>query len=442
MRLQYSPFRRGAVFSLTLLIAVTLTACGAPPKSRGLIDEIDDATMSEHELRARVTEFAREVMGHMKARSYKVYALAKDSESRRNALLAAIRSNESTIRAATHSDPVISLADLWALIVQIRQFVSRGDDNLINDTDVQIMGNIDRLEQGVLDIANDLGGPSFVAEAQAKIESWALENPISSDYYRPSVGPVLAASFKETAKGLSSVAQTLDDRLASISDRLEILNSQLPQQITWHAAMLVENSIGDLDIEEMAARTNRILTMVEQAPQSIEAQRDAVLDEINRQRTDTLGVVDTQRDLILGDFDRQRTETLAELQTTVDDTLSTILEVRDATFARIDATLVSTLDRLDGESESLVADIDAEDAGRHRSRLLAGPVARGSGARRRRCDRRMGAAQTPGPAVGPGRARLRGQGRLPGSAGHAPREGAAPSDRSSGFRRWRHRPGG
>ncbi len=360
MRSHHSAFQLGAVVFLSLLVAVALTACGAP-KPQGMIYEIEGARINEHELRARVTEFAREVMGHMKARSYQVYDSAKDSRSRRNALLAAIRVNQMTIDAATHSDPVIALADLWALIVQMRNFFeSDRAGELGADEDGVILFEIDALEEKVIAIADDLGGPSFVANVQDKIETWAQDHPIAGDFYRPSVGPVFAASFKETTKGMFSMAQTLDDRLAGISARLESLTDQLPQQITWHAALLIEDLIGDLDIEEMADQTERILTMVEQTPQAIEAQRDAVLEEINRQRTDTLGVVDTQRDLILEDLDRQRTETLAEFQTMVDGTLSKVLEVRDVTFARIDTTLVSTLDRLDGESESLVADIDAK----------------------------------------------------------------------------------
>jgi len=274
-------------------------------------------------------------------------------------LLTTIRINEMTIDAATHSDPVVALADLWALTVQMRNFFeSDRAAELIPGHSGVILSEIGELEESVIAIADDLGGPSYVVDAQDWIEQWAKEHPLTGKLYRPTVGPKAAATFKETSKGVFSVTQTLDDRLADISVRIEILNSQLPQQITWHAAMLFEDLIGDFDIEAMADQIERILTMVEQAPQTIEAQRDEVLQEINRQRTDTLSVVDTQRDLILGDLDRQRVETLAELQTTVDSTLVKVLEVRDATFARLETTITSTLDRLDGESEQIVNDID------------------------------------------------------------------------------------
>ena len=129
-----SAISRGAVILLPVLVLVALTACAAP-KTEGLIRQLDDARMSEHELRVHIVELAREVMGRMKARSYDVYAAATDTESRRAALTIAIRTSEMTVDATTHSDPMISLADLWALIVQMRAFSTRrlgdGDERLV-----------------------------------------------------------------------------------------------------------------------------------------------------------------------------------------------------------------------------------------------------------------------------------------------------------------------
>jgi hypothetical protein len=315
--------------------------------------------MSEHELRVHMVELAREVMGRMKARSYDVYAAATDTESRRAALMLAIRTSEMTVDATTHSDPMISLADLWALILQMRAVMTSDEGKYILHQKEEMLNGLREVEEKIFALADELGGPSFAVKARETIETWARENPLTGNLYRPSVAPLTAAAFKAKGNGLFSVAESLDESVSSVATRIEILNDQLPQQITWRAALLIEDLIGDLDIEGLAQQTQRVMTMVEEAPGALEIQRDAVLQDIDRQRIDTLGVVDMQRDLILAEIDRQRTETLDDLQTTVDDTLATVLEVHDATFARIDATLVSTLDRLDGESESLVADIDA-----------------------------------------------------------------------------------
>jgi len=359
MRSHHWAISRGAVVLLPVVVLVALTACAAP-KTAGFIRQIDDARMSEHELRVHMVELAREVMGRMKARSFDVYAAATDAESRRAALMIAIRTSEMTIDATTHSDPMICLADLWALIVQMRAFMSsdQGSKYIVGQKE-EILNGLRVVEEKIFALADELGGPSFAAKARETIETWARENPLTGNLYRPSVAPLTAAAFKAKAKGLFSVAESLDESVSSVATRIEILNDQLPQQIIWRAALLIEDLIGDLDIEGLAQQTHRVMTMVEEAPGAIEIQRDAVLQDINRQRIDTLGAIDVQRELLLAEIDRQRTETLDDLQTTVDDTLAKVLEVRDATFERIDTTLMSTMDRLDGTSESLVEDIDA-----------------------------------------------------------------------------------
>ena len=123
--------------------------------------------------------------------------------------------------------------------------------------------------------------------------------------------------------------------------------------------MLVEDLLGDLDIEAVVDQAERVMTMVEQAPQAIEEQRDAVLQEIDRQRVDTLKEVDKHRELITRELDRQRTETLASIDTTIDGTLTRILQERDATVARFDTTLASTLDRIHDESAATVAQVES-----------------------------------------------------------------------------------
>ena len=58
------------------------------------------------------------------------------------------------------------------------------------------------------------------------------------------MAPLTAAAFKARGKGLYSVAESLDESVSSVATRIEILNDQLPQQITWRAAMLLEDFIG------------------------------------------------------------------------------------------------------------------------------------------------------------------------------------------------------
>ena len=360
MRMNHWTCSPAAVVLAIALGVVGLSACSARQPGQGLISDFKAAKVNRHELQVRLAEVEREFAGHIKSISYEIYKAANDSTTRRRALLVAIRSNEMLIDAATHSDPVISLADMWALITQMRElFESDRGSAYFPEHNQELVAGLDELEQRIIAIANDLAGPAIVEDSRKAIEQWAKDNSLEGRLYRPSIASIHAASLNKRHRGLFSVAETLDESVSRVAMRIEILNNQLPQQITWHAAMLIEDLLDDLDIEAVIDQARRVMTLAEQAPQIIDEQRDAVLRDIDRQRVDTLDEVDRHRELITAELDRQRTETLASIETTVDGTLTRILHERDETLARFDTTLASTLDRIHDESATTVAQVES-----------------------------------------------------------------------------------
>ncbi|MEE8458460.1 MAG: hypothetical protein V3S08_01235, partial [Phycisphaerales bacterium] len=286
------------------LAAAAIPACSAPPK-QGLIDEISDATMGRHELRARLRDVAYEIIGHSKARSYEIYSTAHDSRNRWNALQLAIRSNEMIITAITHDDPVASLLDTWALIVQMRHlFESDVGRDLFPDHADEILAGAMLAESEIDSLAERLAGPERTELGRKKIESWALEHPLTAGMYRPSFETEIVGLIPEQQRNLFSVADTLDETVNRLSTRLEILNNQLPQQISWQAGLLIEQRLGDVDIQALAAQSERVMTLVEGIPQLIDTQRQEVFRQVDLQRADTLRQVEVIRDETLAEIDR------------------------------------------------------------------------------------------------------------------------------------------
>lgn len=110
--------------------------------------------------RARLREVAYEIIENSKARSYAIYATAQDSRTRWKALQLAIRSNEMIIAAITHNDPVTSLLDTWALIVQMRNlFESDIGRELFPDNADEIVAGAVRAETKIVALASNLSGP-------------------------------------------------------------------------------------------------------------------------------------------------------------------------------------------------------------------------------------------------------------------------------------------
>lgn len=91
--------------------------------------------------------------------------------------------------------------------------------------------------------------------------------------YRPSFATEIVGLMPEQERNLFSVADTLDETGNRLSTRLEILNNQLPQQVSWQAALLIEQRLGDVDIQALAAQSERVMILVEELPQLIVTQR-------------------------------------------------------------------------------------------------------------------------------------------------------------------------
>ena len=109
--------------------------------------------------------------------------------------------------------------------------------------------------------------------------------------------------------------QNIEETVNRVSTRMEILNNQLPRQITWQAGLFIEQRLGDVDLDALAARSVRVMTLVEEVPQLIETQRAEIFRQVDLQRADTLRQVEEIRDETLAEIDRQRIATIASLDT-------------------------------------------------------------------------------------------------------------------------------
>jgi len=318
------------------LAAAAISACSAPPK-QGLIDNIPDARMGRHELRVRLREVAYEIIGHSKARSSDIYATASDSSTRWNALQLAIRSNEMLIAAFTHDDPVASLLDTWALIIQMRHlFESDIGRDLFPDHADEILAGAVLAEIKIVSLAERLAGPERTELGRKKIESWAIEHPLTAGMFRPSFTTEVVGLIPTQERNLFSVADTLDETVNRLSMRLEILNNQLPQQISWQAGLLIEQRLGEVDIQALAAQTERVMTLVEETPQFIDAQREEIFRQVDLQRADTLQRVEVIRDDTLAEIDRQRIATIASLDTAIAAVFDRIHDESSLTVERVE----------------------------------------------------------------------------------------------------------
>jgi hypothetical protein len=336
-----------------LLLCALAAGCASKPRE-GMISGVEGATMSERELRARVTELALQISGNMEQDAGNILTGGGDAEMRRKAIFMAIRVNEVLVRATGHRDALVSFVDIWAFTAQLCDYFETGAArDTYGEYQPIAIEAARRAEANAAALAEEIGGILLVEDADQKFEDWVSKHPMEGGLYRPSIGPLAAQMTTPRGRSIFSATETLEEGLDRVSHRIEILNSQLPKQLLWRAGVLAE-----FKIEQAVAATEGL-------PAIVQEQRDLVMQEVDRQRTETLRAVDEQRvatikaldemvDSAVGAIDQEREETFDDIKTIMDDTFVRIEDQRAKTVEDVRVLLAGMVQDAEVNAESVV----------------------------------------------------------------------------------------
>ena len=337
------------IIGAALCVAVACGGCGGGQKKEGLISRLSDVTMSEAQLQARIDDFVFRFMGLTELAADRIYHEANDSDTRQRALFLAIRSNEEAVRAATISDPLASMVDMWVLCAQLRQFVTTGHAaEYFGEFQHLIIDALTELEAEAAALAEELAGEEAAQRGRDFVERWVETHPLTGEFSRTSTLREWATFSEDSYGGLFEVALTLDQSVNNISARLDILNEQLPKQIIWRLMLFLEERLGNYTVPLIMAEVERGLVLAEQIPTIVDEQREAATQSLHTERVE-----------ILQEVDRQRLETLQSIQTVADDALEQVEQERLAIQAAIDTALADTFEVVRQERDVTLEAINA-----------------------------------------------------------------------------------
>ncbi|MHC4220141.1 MAG: hypothetical protein ACYSU7_16980 [Planctomycetota bacterium] len=309
--------------------------------------------MSERELRARVNELALRISGDLEQEAGIIFNQDSDPALRRRAIFMAIRVNEILVRATGHRDALVAFLDVWTFTAQLCNFFETGaGSDLFGESQAIAIEAARRAEADAAALANEIS-VLLVGDAQQRFADWVLANPMAGGLYRPTIGPLAAQVTTDRGKSIFSAAETLEEGLDRVSQRIDILNSQLPKQLLWRAGVLTEFKL------EQALAVTRDL------PALVQEQRDLVIQEVDRQRTDTLRAIDAQRvatiaaldnalETAVGAIDLERVETFKNIETMMDATFVRIEEQRNRTIEDVQVLLTGMVKDAEVNAESVV----------------------------------------------------------------------------------------
>ncbi|MFG0284017.1 MAG: hypothetical protein ACF8R7_06300 [Phycisphaerales bacterium JB039] len=361
--------RRTAAILLLLTLPALVAACASPPRKR-LIDAVPSARLSEPELGARVAEVRLKFSASIEHAGAQVILNTSDSLLRERALLMMIRVNEEIIRTGSHPDPVVQFVDLWVLVAQLNEFFDAGAGvDYFGPQQAIVQASVADMRSAMEALADEFLGDDRDRRGELLVADWVEQNPINLQRLsRTSVRPLMASYLGDKVKGdLFSSVNSLDESVSNISDRLEIMTTQLPKQMIWYADLLITDRIDQLRADPAFAAIEQTMTDL---PGEVDRQRTDSFDRIDFQRAETLEAIDQQRADTLAAIDQQRTDTLAAIDLQRTDTLDRIDALRQGLTADLDrqtsialesvnAQRINTLDRMD---ESLAGATEALDA--------------------------------------------------------------------------------
>ncbi|MFL5534683.1 MAG: hypothetical protein ACJ8AP_03180, partial [Gemmatimonadales bacterium] len=168
-------------YAATALLPLVVSACLKVPPQSASLAAIEASEVTAGELQLRVYEAGRESSSIVESAADAIVAGSTDPTVRSRALRWKITATPLIQEASLRSDPVVATVDLWALTMQLSQYVRQGDGR-------EAFGNLqpialaasDTLQRLVGSVARRMigSGGDTLAQVVQSVQGWADQHPL------------------------------------------------------------------------------------------------------------------------------------------------------------------------------------------------------------------------------------------------------------------------
>jgi hypothetical protein len=301
---------RALLIRLTACFALTaIAACGSLGKTPPRSDvtpwpQIRDDFRVET-LRIRLQEYSITFTAEVDLAATSIEQRADDAAVRRNALLWRLRAVAEMRKACFRAGPLSGLIDAWTLAHQMDALLTTGAAaKAFGPFQPEAVETSRRLLVQIQEIAS-----SIVVSPEARdqlerdvVDPWVATHPLSDlTFVRDSA----VARFAEQAQASGDVFQsvgTIEDVLQSFEQQMRIYLADLPRQVRGEIDLLRADVLptdtlatAQGDLHSSAASLDRLAATAESVPALVRGEREAVLDEVDRQRALVMAAITTER---------------------------------------------------------------------------------------------------------------------------------------------------
>ncbi len=342
---------------IVLCIASPLLACASGSQTSHLFQKNPSVHISSQELRVRVRAQARPLAGIIEKAADEIIAQSDDPEVRTKVLRTKTEAIPAVFEALFRKDPGAALIDASALVEQLRQEFTDGNNMALNDEENRIaVEAAEDMKQRLQDVYLATGASQEdIDQFWIQVEEWARRHPIEGSFaIRDSTANLLAKSNAATGGGLGAAISSAQDDLADFAVRADIYAEHLPRQARWQAQLLIEEMMAERIVARAVEQVGPIHMSIDNFPFDIEAERLALIEELRREgflvgqwiraeRVDSLGFVSAERQAILDHLTEERTAVLEAITGEREALVEALRRERIASFQDLERIVDSAL---------------------------------------------------------------------------------------------------
>ncbi|HEY4649468.1 MAG TPA: hypothetical protein VIG95_10170, partial [Gemmatimonadales bacterium] len=318
----FSPYAAAA------LLPLMVSACLKVPPQSASLAAMEASEVTAGELQLRVFEAGRESSSIVESAADAIVAGSTDPAVRSRALRWKITATPLIQEASLRSDPVVATVDLWALSMQLSEYLRMGDghDAFGNLQPIAIAAS-DTLQQLAGAVAGRVVGTTgdTLARVERSIQGWADQHPLrGSELVRQSVlsSDWKTLSLSETS--LSGTVASVQRNLLGINSRLGYLNEGMLKRVLWQTQLAAGELLPPILERGRSVMLQDIADQGRQLSLGIDAQRSeifsalalersAVLDRLTAERVAVVDAIRLEREAVLQAVDAERQAAVASI---------------------------------------------------------------------------------------------------------------------------------
>jgi len=279
------------------------------------MEEVRRQEVSAEEVGYPLFDFTARFSRAVESAADQIVAKNPDPRIRRNALLWKLNAVPASFLALEHADPAAMVIDLWAFCLQMTEYLESGAGReLFGDRQPVGIAAARGLEAEIGALTARIVKEEALPVLEQTIEEWAREHPLQDIHFaRTSILSLQARLMDVQPAGLFQTVNTVAGQVADLKGRLALYADQLPRQARWQAELLTE----EVFVRIVGAQITNAFAL-------ISAEREAVLESIERQRLETLEMLQSERERILERVSAEREAVLGRTAELADQVLGQV----------------------------------------------------------------------------------------------------------------------